>query len=258
MNMSLCTCHFHRQRLWYFPIQTNESQIKKSSLAHLSASSAVPVVERSFNAHRITLESSLPPKVERRLVGRWALDGLPSVGTGYRNSLVLFLTVCRGCVLVDSRDMWRGLSCGRGDEAGALGRHGRGRVGLGGRCLKLEALLSRREGGLGNNETLSTGSEGRGALLDIAQSLVGRGREAGRHGVLGKCRGLGTKARCVRGRLGAKLSQVQIRASLVAHIHRLVELALGPVAVEDDAVQGDADDLDNELNDDDEQMTTII
>lgn len=52
--------------------------------------------------------------------------------------------------------------------------------------------------------------------------------------------GLG-EAGCVGSGLGSQLGKIEIRTSFVAHIHRLVELALGPDAVEDDGVDGDCD-----------------
>lgn len=47
----------------------------------------------------------------------------------------------------------------------------------------------------------------------------------------------------------AQLSEVKIRASLVADVHGLAELALGVVTVKDNSIDGDGDGLDNNLND---------
>jgi hypothetical protein len=49
--------------------------------------------------------------------------------------------------------------------------------------------------------------------------------------------------------LGAELGEVQVRAGAVAHGHGLAELALGPEAVEDDAVNDDAEKLDDDFDD---------
>ena len=49
--------------------------------------------------------------------------------------------------------------------------------------------------------------------------------------------------------LRAQLSEVKIRASLVADVHGLAQLALGVVTIKDNSVDGDGDGLDNNLND---------
>lgn len=54
---------------------------------------------------------------------------------------------------------------------------------------------------------------------------------------------------CVRRRLGAELSEVEIRTGAVPEIHRLVELPLRPVPVEDHTVERDDDDFDHNLDD---------
>ena len=56
-------------------------------------------------------------------------------------------------------------------------------------------------------------------------------------------------ARRVRGGLRAQLGEVEIAASPVAEIHGLAKPPLGPIAVEDDAVDDDGDDLDHDLDD---------
>lgn len=48
--------------------------------------------------------------------------------------------------------------------------------------------------------------------------------------------------------LRAELGEVEVGAGAVTEIHRLVEPALGVEAVEDDAVDGDGDDLDDDLD----------
>jgi len=50
--------------------------------------------------------------------------------------------------------------------------------------------------------------------------------------------------------LGAELSEVEIGTGAVSHVHGLHETTLRVEAVEDDAVEGDADDLDDYLDDD--------
>jgi hypothetical protein len=49
--------------------------------------------------------------------------------------------------------------------------------------------------------------------------------------------------------LGAQLGEVEVGARFIAVVHCLAELALGVVAVEDDAVDGDGDGLDNDFDD---------
>lgn len=46
------------------------------------------------------------------------------------------------------------------------------------------------------------------------------------------------------------MSEVQVGSGLVTEVHRLVESALGIISVEDDAVKGNADDFNDNLNDD--------
>jgi hypothetical protein len=48
--------------------------------------------------------------------------------------------------------------------------------------------------------------------------------------------------------LRAQLGEVQIRAGAITHGHGLAELALGPEAVEDDAVDGDDEDFDDDFD----------
>jgi hypothetical protein len=76
------------------------------------------------------------------------------------------------------------------------------------------------------------------------------GREHGRgHGSASKAGGA-REARRVGGGLRAKLSKVEVRASSVSDVHGLVQAALGVVSVKDDAIEQDADDLDDNLDDD--------
>lgn len=95
---------------------------------------------------------------------------------------------------------------------------------------------------------LAAGSKG--ALLDVGEVAEARRRLAGRHGVLAKGWGFGAESRSVRSRLATELGEVKIGASAVSHIHGLGEAALSVVAVKDNAVEGDADNLNYDLDDD--------
>jgi hypothetical protein len=216
-------------------------------------------IKRVYVSESEPLSPRLPPhclSVEGGLRGWRALDGLAGVGAGDRDRLVLLLAGGHGRGLVDS---WRGCRVGQGGREAALGGDGGGRVGLVGRGLELEAALLGGKLGLGDHEALAAGGERRRVLLDVAvEVLEVGGREAGRHGVLRKGGGLGTEAGRVGGRLGAELGEVEIGAGLVAHVHGLMQLALGPVAVKDDAVQDDADDFDNELDDDADEGPVLV
>ena len=59
----------------------------------------------------------------------------------------------------------------------------------------------------------------------------------------------GTEAGGVGRGLGAQLGEVEIGAGAVAHGHGLAELALGPEAVEDDAVDGNDKDFNYDFDD---------
>ena len=67
------------------------------------------------------------------------------------------------------------------------------------------------------------------------------GAEGGAHGSLEEAGRVG------RG-LGAQLGEVEVRAGAVADVHGLVELALGAEPVENDAVKGDGDDFNDDLD----------
>ncbi len=56
------------------------------------------------------------------------------------------------------------------------------------------------------------------------------------------------EARGVGSGLATELGEVEIGASTVAKVHRLVEATFGVVAIEDDAVDGDGDDFDDNLD----------
>lgn len=101
----------------------------------------------------------------------------------------------------------------------------------------------------GGEWLLLLGGTGTVALLDVVKGLELRGREAGGKGVLRKGGRLGAEAGRVGRRLHAQLGEVEVGPGLVAHVHGLEQLALGPVAVEDDAVERDTDDLDNDFDD---------
>jgi hypothetical protein len=191
-----------------------------------------------------------------------ALDCLPGVRAGDRHSLVLLLAFSHGSWGIDMHLLlhcrnWRG-SSRRGE---ALGRARRGGVSLGRRGLQLEVGVGKR--GCRDNEILAAGSEGVDAALgavivvvNLGEVLVSRWRKARRESVLREGGRLG-EARSVGGGLRAQLGKVEVGTSLVTHVHGFVQLALCPVAVEDNAVQGDADDLDDELDDDADQRPVL-
>lgn len=61
--------------------------------------------------------------------------------------------------------------------------------------------------------------------------------------------GEGPEAGGVGRGLRAQLGQVEVGASFVADVHGLTKLAFGVVAVEDDAIDGDGDGLDDDFDD---------
>lgn len=117
--------------------------------------------------------------------------------------------------------------------------------------LELEASILRSKLGWGLGE-LSTGRKGVGVgvLADVGQVSVSSGRMTGGHGVGAEGGRLGAKARSVGSRLAAELSKVKIGTGAVSHVHGLEKASLGVVAVEDDAVEEDGEDLDDDLDDD--------
>jgi hypothetical protein len=122
---------------------------------------------------------------------------------------------------------------------------------LDGGSLELEASILRGELRLGLSK-LSTGREGVGVgvLADVGQVSVGSGRVTGGHGIGAEGGRLGTEARSVGCRLAAKLSKVKIGTGAVSHVHGLEKASLGVVAVEDDAVKENGENLDDNLDDD--------
>jgi len=75
---------------------------------------------------------------------------------------------------------------------------------------------------------------------------------------LRESRRLGTETGGVGSGLGAELGEIEIGSGLVAHVHGLVKLALGPVAVENNAVEGDANNLDHKLDDNADQGPVLF
>lgn len=157
-------------------------------------------------------------------------------------------------------------SASRSRCEGALRHLGGGRRSLAGRSLELEYRRWLAELGFRDRDA-SARSVWASSLINVAEGTVGSGRVARRHGVSAEGRRLGSGAG-KHGRLGAEsgsvgsgleteLSEVEIGAGTVTHVHGLVELALAVVAVEDDAVQGDADDLDDDLDDDADQAPVL-
>lgn len=151
--------------------------------------------------------------------------------------------------------------CGR-QRALSLGRS---RGSLCRRSLELEGKLRLGELRWRLSDDLDAGGEG-ALLVDAAEAAkVGRG-VARRQGVLAESGRLGREhagrhrntsharrsweTRGVGSRLRAKLCKVEIGAGAVTNIHGLVQAALGVVAVEDDAVEQDADDLKDDFDDD--------
>ena len=186
---------------------------------------------------------------KRGLSWRWALDCLAGVGAGDWYGIVDGLVICGRGVLRDVLGGWRGLASRLyGGEAGLL-HLGCGRWSLSGRGLQLE--VGRRRLGKLRLRLDDSATRGEGALLDIAEIAVGSGRMTGRHGIVAEGRGLGSsKARSVGCGLTPELGEVHIGSGAVSQVHGLGKAALGVVAVEDDTVQNNADDLDNDLDDD--------
>jgi hypothetical protein len=128
---------------------------------------------------------------------------------------------------------------------------GSSRRSLGRGSLELEASVLRGKLGLRLGE-LSTWREwvGVGVLADVGQVSVGSGRMTGGHGVSAEGGRLGAEARSVGSRLAAELSKVKIGTGAVSHVHGLEKASLGVVAVEDDAVEENGENLDDNLDDD--------
>jgi hypothetical protein len=72
----------------------------------------------------------------------------------------------------------------------------------------------------------------------------------GGHGISAESGRLGAEARSVGSRLTAELSEVKIGTGAVSHVHGLEKALLGIVAVEDDAVEENGENLDDNLYDD--------
>lgn len=189
---------------------------------------------------------SLTGLPERGLSGGRALQGLAGVSTRNGNGIVGRLVGGSRSLVLKVRGWRRGRGTG-GGEAGLL--HLGGGVGsLGGRGLELEVQVAlATELGRRLDEL---GSRGEGAFLNVGEVSVGGRRVAGGHGVLAQGGRLGSKTGGVGSGLAAELREIEIGAGTVSHIHGLEEAALGVVAVEDDAVEHDAEDLDDDLNDD--------
>lgn len=123
---------------------------------------------------------------------------------------------------------------------------------LDGWCLQGEWLAWAVRFRLGLDESragLDIGAPFLGVAGGVEALGVCGGREAGGFGVGGPGRGEGAEAGCVWGRLGAQLGEVQVGAGAVADVHGLAQLALGPVAVENDAIDHDGEEFDDDLYD---------
>jgi hypothetical protein len=97
---------------------------------------------------------------------------------------------------------------------------------------------------------LGTRREGSGVLADVGQVSISSGRVTGRHGVGAESGGLGAEAGCVWSRLAAELGEVEVGSSAVSHVHRLEKASLCVVTIEDNAVEENAENLDDHLDDD--------
>ena len=148
------------------------------------------------------------------------------------------------------------LSGGRGRLAVEPTQLGSSGWSLGGRCLQLKASRL-GELRLRLNKAPASRCERALTLLDLAEVAKRAGCLTRRHGVLTEGRRFGTKARGVGGGLDAELGEVEIRSSLVTHVHGLMQLALAVVAVEHHAVQGDTHELDNNLDDDADERPVL-
>ena len=94
-------------------------------------------------------------------------------------------------------------------------------------------------------------------LANVAEVAESGRRMARRHGILAESRRLWTEPRGVWRGLTPELGKVKIGASAVTHVHRLVEAALGVVAIKDDAVEGDANNLNHHLDDNADQSPVL-
>lgn len=125
----------------------------------------------------------------------------------------------------------------------------------------LEAVLFDLGGGPVDLDGRSAESEGLwlgdwASVLDLLTLAVLSGAErvnvlrvAWRWAPSAGARRHGAEARSIGCRLRAKLGEVKIGAGLVSDSHRLSELPLGPESVKDDAVDDDAERLNDDLDD---------
>jgi hypothetical protein len=128
---------------------------------------------------------------------------------------------------------------------------------------RIEAFLSELGSGACDFDGWCSKSEGLGlsdfarigVLHFVALAVLGGRKRVDVHGVAGwwspaaGARRHGAESGSVRCGLGAELGEVQVRAGLIAGGHGLPELPLGPESVEDDAVDGDAQYFDDDLDD---------
>ena len=124
----------------------------------------------------------------------------------------------------------------------------RGGVDLDRGRLQREWLRCGRDAGLrGFDEAGARGV----ALFGIGERVggVGGGWKARRLHVSAVGWGEGPEAGGVGRGLRAQLGEVEVRASFVADVHGLAELAFGVVAVEDDAIDDNGDGLDDDFDD---------
>ena len=175
-----------------------------------------------------------------------ACDGA-GVGAGDGHGVVRLLAGRGGDVVVDGRLLAVGVRGGDGGGGGGRG-DAHGELGVAGLVLAvggveagvLLALLGRVDAVVD------------AVVVRVAVRVVQRLGEGHAERALGVSERGGPVLRQPGGvgrRLHAQLGQVQVGAGLVARVHGLVQLALGDEAVHEDAVDGDRDDLDGDLDD---------
>jgi hypothetical protein len=96
------------------------------------------------------------------------------------------------------------------------------------------------------------------ATAGIIEATEASRRVARRHGMLAvSTRALRAETRGIGSRLGAELGEVHVGSGAITEIHGLGQASLGVVAVEDDTVQCDGDDLNDDLDDDANQSPVL-
>jgi hypothetical protein len=117
------------------------------------------------------------------------------------------------------------------------------------RCLEREWLSGGSGAGARGVDEAGSWRHGALAFFGVGGGGGEGGGEAGGFHVGAVGGGEGAEAGGVGGSLGAELGEVEVGAGFVAVVHCLAELALGVVAVEDYAVDGDGDGFDDDFDD---------